>query len=117
MKLYIQHEQNLISDPPYCDLNSITNLSSQNTNLRSSIMAAMTVLLFLPDLLGIQDGIQPRDPPSSAKIIRPAKIYLKKKKRSRNGQTATTPHSFPIFRLRDECVRVCIAARVGIRLN
>lgn len=54
-------------------------------------------LLLLPDLRGAKDGISPRDLPPSVKIIRPAKIYLKKKKSPRNGHTATTPHSVQFY--------------------
>jgi hypothetical protein len=63
-------------------------------NLLSFLAAS---LLFLPDPPGAKDGISPRDPPPSVKIIRPAKIYLKKKKSPRNGQTATTPHSVQFY--------------------
>lgn len=50
MKLYTQNEKDLISEPPYYDLNSLTNFPSQNMNLCSTI----TALLFLPDLKGIK---------------------------------------------------------------
>jgi hypothetical protein len=77
----------------------------------------MTALLtFLPDLAGAKHVVS-RDPPPSAKIIRPAKIYLEEKNESAQRLDSYDAAFIPIFRLRDECVGACMAARFSSRLN